>query len=71
MFCQSCGTKLYDLGSYCHNCGQASLKRGMYLLQNYIFMYANYNPECDQLFNLKVTTEYFDDNRTVTCIKFH
>ena len=38
MFCQNCGTKLFDTGKFCHNCG---VKQGMYsLYKSYIFIYS-------------------------------
>ena len=38
MFCQNCGTKVFDTGKFCHNCG---VKQGMYSLhKSYIFIYS-------------------------------
>ena len=38
MFCQNCGTKLFDTGKFCHNCG---VSQGMYSLhKSYIFIYS-------------------------------
>ena len=38
MFCQNCGTKLFDTGKFCHNYG---VKQGMYsLYKSYIFIYS-------------------------------